>query len=366
MVLLRNARITDYENKVVDIQCDTHIQSIHQVADGLDKFNGHMRPVHIGQEDGQVVINCNGNVVLPAMCHPHVHLDKCFLLDHCDANLKTGDFQEALYVTSEAKQYFTHEDLVARGERLLQSSVRLGVTSARCHVEVDLTVELMCLEAAIELKTRFSSICDVQIAVFAQDPIFSGADKGHAMRQLFAEAAKRDEVDAIGSAPYVECSDENAMHNVRFITDLAVEHGLFLDFHMDYDLDSSTPALIFDVLDYIESVWSSRRPITFGHVTKLTVLKDEQIRDLQTKITKVKAPIHFIGLPTSDMHMMGRQDRQRPRGTLQCIDMIQDWDLNSAVSINNCGNSFTPMVSKARDTSPCETHMACADWLISN
>lgn len=38
----------------------------------------------------------------PSLCHPHIHLDKCFLLSHpkyADLGIKEGDFAEALSLT---------------------------------------------------------------------------------------------------------------------------------------------------------------------------------------------------------------------------------------------------------------------------
>ena len=41
--------------------------------------------------------------VIPSLCHPHIHLDKCFLLSHpkyADLEIETGGFAEALKLTS--------------------------------------------------------------------------------------------------------------------------------------------------------------------------------------------------------------------------------------------------------------------------
>lgn len=61
-------------------------------------------------------------------------------------------------------------------------------------------------------------------------------------------------------------------------------------------------------------------------------------------------PVSFIGLPTSDLFMMGKPDEkegggQRVRGTLQIPQMIKRYGLNGAISINNVGNAFTPQGS---------------------
>lgn len=42
-------------------------------------------------------------LLIPSLCHPHIHLDKCFLLSHPkfdDLTVEHGDFAEALTLTS--------------------------------------------------------------------------------------------------------------------------------------------------------------------------------------------------------------------------------------------------------------------------
>lgn len=44
-----------------------------------------------------------GLFLAPSLCHPHIHLDKCFLLSHpkyADLKIKNGDFAEAMRLTS--------------------------------------------------------------------------------------------------------------------------------------------------------------------------------------------------------------------------------------------------------------------------
>ena len=59
-------------------------------------------------------------------------------------------------------------------------------------------------------------------------------------------------------------------------------------------------------------------------------------------------PISLIGLPTSDLYMMGRPEndtmaQERPRGTLQIPSLLESIpSLRGAIAINNVGNAFTP------------------------
>ena len=45
----------------------------------------------------------NGRLLAPSLCHPHIHIDKCFLFSHpkyADLEMTKGDFAEAMTLTS--------------------------------------------------------------------------------------------------------------------------------------------------------------------------------------------------------------------------------------------------------------------------
>lgn len=296
-LLLKNARITGRQG-LYDIDCGTYIQSIEKskVTVVSDLVTEYERPVKVNENETSV--DCNGNVVLPSLCHSHLHLDKCFL---DMSSLQDGSFQEALSSTTEAKKKFHPADLLARGSRLIEQSIAHGVTAMRAHVEVDTVVKHICLEAALRLKERYQDRCDIQVAVFAQDPIFPDNDPtGGLMKGLLSVAADYPGIDAIGSAPYVD-NEDTAFENAKFIVGLAAKQDVFLDFHLDYDLNLEREPMIFRLLEYLRRTWKSTKTITLGHVTKLTLLRQEELNTVRELIGAISAPVHLIGLPTSDV-----------------------------------------------------------------
>jgi cytosine/adenosine deaminase-related metal-dependent hydrolase len=227
----------------------------------------------------------------------------------------------------------------------------------RAFVEVDLDVGMKCLDAGLELKERFRERCYVQICVFAQNAVVSYEDGGKEMKGLLEEAAGRDGVEVLGSTPYVETGGEREAQvgNIRFTVETAKRFGLHLDFHIDYNLDERNPAMVFEALELLHSMnWPSHegspdfRTIVFGHCTRLTLFDNSEWKRLRDKIGNL--PVSFVGLPTSDLFMMGRPNPDsgggvRPRGTLQIPQMIKKYGLNGAIGINNVGNAFTPQGS---------------------
>lgn len=307
----------------------------------------------------QGALQAHGNILAPSLCHAHVHLDKCFLLQdpkYSDLPIVKGDFSEAMELTGEAKKRFEHDDLICRGVRLIEESVEAGVTAIRAFVEVDEVVKMKCVAAATELKERFSNVCEIQICVFAQLALFTGDDGGARRRELMEEAMKRPGVEVLGSTPYVESSETKMKQNVEWVTRKAIEARIHLDLHLDYNLDdlhSGTPPMVWHVVEELQRQdWATKnhgRTICLGHCSRLTQFTTGEWMELKQKMGGL--PISFIGLPTSDLFMMGRPESEkdvqgvRPRGTLQIPQMIQEHGFDGAISINNIGNAFTPQGS---------------------
>jgi hypothetical protein len=135
------------------------------------------------------VMEAEGRLIAPSLCHAHIHLDKCFLLQDprfSDLQIVKGDFKEAMELTSRAKSRFTPTDLLRRGRQLIEDSIKAGVTSMRAFVEVDAEVGFKCLDAGIELQKEYkeSGRMNVQLCAFAQVPLFSGPDSGSAAKNL--------------------------------------------------------------------------------------------------------------------------------------------------------------------------------------
>jgi cytosine/adenosine deaminase-related metal-dependent hydrolase len=142
-----------------------HVAEVKPIAN-KDSNSIDTPPVHYPYSTN---VDCRNGLVLPSLCHPHVHLDKPYLLGtKMHPAIVKGDFNEALKLVTSAKKEYTYNDLVERGRRLILESVEAGVTCMRAHVEVDPTVGRMCLEAGLALKKEFGDegkgLCDIQLA----------------------------------------------------------------------------------------------------------------------------------------------------------------------------------------------------------
>lgn len=333
------------------------------------------------------------SLLLPALCHPHLHLDKAYLLTSDNPRYshlvpRTGTFSEALTTTMQAKSLYTDEDLYLRGAQLLSIIYSQGATTARTFVEVDAMTGTRTLKAAIKLKRDFAHLIRLQIVAFAQEPLFSKED-GKANRRILEEALASEaavDVEVLGTTPYVEASREASSENIKWAIQTAINHKLHLDLHLDYNLNAdihhpTARPLTFDVVSNIQTAgWNARnkgKTVVLGHCTQLSLLPEDVVRNLADQITKEALPIHFVGLPTSDLFMMGRGEHPAPRGTLPVLEFIRaPNNLNACLGANNVGNAFTPFgtadplhlaswgvgIHQAGTEAEAETLFGCVSW----
>jgi hypothetical protein len=323
-------------------------------------------------------------------------------------------FSEALSLTADLQAAPSYlKSLYERGSRLIKESLLCGVTAIRAHVEVDETVGLEAIRIAERLKVEWEDQVYIQIAgksshllleyllmfraAFAQKPMFTESGKMTEVLKLMQEVLGFKSVEVVGSAPYVEPSRELQERNVDEILNLASACSKQVDFHIDYDLkpvSSSVPEpLLFYLLKKVEKTQSEDsqeaesppKRITLGHATRFSQFTDaEWMSFLRDHVVKSGAGLHLIGLPQSDVYMMGKAEGDmsnigklndrlgerkgagaRVRGTLDIprisslvkafkksegdnSDKIGDghdgfeWVIGLAMAVNNVGNPFTP------------------------
>ena len=164
---------------------------------------------------------------------------------------------------------------------------------------------------------------------------------------MLREAATRAGVQAVGSAPYVEQTTEQAKRNIGLILQMAYEHQLHADFHLDYNLDPSTEPLIWYLLEQLRQrkksgKWHDGTHICVGHATRLSLFSHEEWCRFHGIIEGDRLPITLVGLPPSDMYMMGRGLPGQPRATLNVPRLAKKHGLRVGMAVNNVENAFTP------------------------
>lgn len=144
----------------------------------------------------------------------------------------------------------------------------------------------------------------------------------------------------------MEPSVSQAKLNIDYILDLAFRNSKHADFHLDYNVEPHSDPLIFYLIDALKERirterWTLGKWVTVGHATRLTLFTDEQWVTLKGLLRDL--PIVLVGLPQSDLYMMGQaEDSPRRRYTLDPTALWNRYEMEVAMSVNNVDNAFTP------------------------
>ena len=297
-------------------------------------------PVDIGLAQGRIAtigtrlasdaptLDAQGGLAFPGFADSHLHLDKACILER--AVNRTGDLKGALAAVTAAKRDFTTEDVYARGARVLEQAIGQGTTLIRTQVEIDPVIGLAGFEAVRQLKRDYSWALDLQICVFPQEGLLNYPGTEELLRAALAEGA-----DLLGGCPYTDTDPEG---QIALLFEMARAFGVDLDFHLDFDLDTSWRHL--DEVARQTIAFGMQGRVAIGHVTKLSMLPPAALA--QSVALLQDAGIALTVLPATDLFITGRgHDHAVPRGVAPA-HRFHAAGVCCTVATNNVLNPFTP------------------------
>lgn len=268
-----------------------------------------------------------GRVVLPGFVESHIHLDKSCLLDRCG---QTPTLGEAIAAVAAAKGDFTVEDVYARGQGTLRKAILQGTTRMRTHVEVDPRVGLRSFEAVRRLKLDYAWAVELQICVFPQEGLLNDPGTEELLLEAVANGA-----DLIGGCPYTD-TDPNGQ--IERIFNIAEQHAIDVDFHLDFHLDPTRMDLAEICRQTAQRGLDGH--VAVGHVSSLSAMNEHEVEKAAQMMAA--AGVALTVLPSTDLFLMGRgQACLVPRGVAPA-HLIAARGVTCSISTNNVLNPFTP------------------------
>jgi cytosine deaminase len=311
-LILRNARLATGPDEPIDI--------------GITRGRIAALGRHLTAEGQEEDLACR--LLVPGLVETHIHLDKSCILDRCQS--EQGTLPEAISEVASAKRAFTAADIMSRARRTLEKAIMQGTMRMRTHVEVDPRIGLIGFEGISRLKKEYAWAIDIEICVFPQEGLLN--DPG--AEELLIEACEAG-ADLIGGCPY---TDSDPHGQIARIFALARRFDLDIDFHLDFDLDSS-----WMDLDEVCRQTSAHRyggRVAIGHVTKLSALPPGRLAQASKRLAD--AGVAVTALPATDLFLLGREhDHSHPRGVAPVHHLMQHGVVCS-LATNNVLNPFTP------------------------
>lgn len=318
-MIIRNVHVENAETT-----CDV------RVADGkFAEFGASIAPCA-----GEETIDGRGGLLLPPFIDPHVHLDAAFTAGEPEWN-ETGTLFDGIRIWSERKKSLDRKDVMGRARRALETMARHGIQHVRSHVDVT-DPDLTALHALLELKADVVSFVDLQIVAFPQEGILSFPDGKALMQRAVEEGA-----DVVGGIPHYEFNRDYGVESLRFLVDLAVEHGRKVDVHCDEIDDPQSRNLEVLATLALESGLGPR--VTASHTTAMGSYNDAYAYKLFRLLGM--SHINIVSNPLVNMHLGGRFDTYPKRRGLTRVKELDEAGINVAFGEDDLRDPWSPLGS---------------------
>ena len=274
------------------------------------------------------ILDVGGRLVVPGFVESHIHLDKACILDRCKSDHET--LMHAIRDVAEAKKSFTVEDIRARAIATIEKCIVQGTTRMRTHLEVDPVIGTKSIDAVLPLVREYAWAIDLEICVFPQDGLLNNPGTDELMLQSLKDGAA-----VVGGCPY---TDSDPRGQIARIFDIAREHDVDIDFHLDFD--TNPDGMMVDEVCGLTERYGYGGRVAIGHVSKLSALDDDGLSSVAARLAS--AGVAVTVLPSTDLFLMGAgMDHNIVRGVAPVHRLIEH-GVNCALSTNNVLNPFTP------------------------
>ncbi|WP_060654988.1 amidohydrolase family protein [Rhodococcus pyridinivorans] len=290
-------------------------------------------------------VDLGGHLLLPGMVDIHIHLDKAYQLVQLE-ELSSGRDQgidAALALSALLRNTLTLDTIADNARRVLDTLISGGTVAARVHVEIGPNSDPATVRMHRDLADEYPDLL-LQLTAFAQ---YGTTTDPNALQQL--EQALDDGCSVVAGCPY---ADADPIRHLDQMIALAKDRNLPLDLHLDLS-DDPHALLLDEVVMRVEKA-ELQGQVLVGHVTTLTALSPERVRELAT--AAAGAGIAVAAIPSTDLYLSGRTTDTAPTRGVTRIAELLDAHVPVCLASNNYENAFTPV------TMPSLTHAA---WLAS-
>ena len=263
-------------------------------------------------------------------CH-HAHFDKAYLMNHERFLSCQSSLQEKWFLYRDLKENYTHEDLTNRMSKCVDNLLDQGTTYIKTFVDADSIVGQKCIDAAVELKKKYSGKVKIDLAI---QPL-EGLENVES-RKNFVEACKK--ADVIGGLPDRDSSPQT---HIDILFDLAKSLNKEIDIHVGQNNrpDEKETEL---VLDKIEE-HNLKQKVNLVHCISLASQQESYIRKQSRRM--IKNNVSVIICPSAAISM--KQDRRYHspiHNSIAPVEILLEEGVDVKLGIDNIEDLFMPLV----------------------
>jgi cytosine/creatinine deaminase len=266
----------------------------------------------------------------PVSCH--AHFDKAYVITPETLQMCNDHMEVKWDLWKKVKEGYTHENLVKRISLSAENFINQGCTVTRTNIDVDNTVGMKCLEAALEVKKKYADKIDIQIC----SQVLEGAMTPESQAMIEKAAPL---VDVLGALPSRDRPHQE--EHLAFIFDVAKRHNKTVDVHIDQNNDPDerdTELLAKAVIKH-----GMQGKVNAVHCCSLAAQPDEYIAEV-AKLIK-EADMNVIVCPRAMI------DNQQPRhktgpihNSIAPVPQLLEAGVNVCLGVDNVHDYFCPFI----------------------
>lgn len=268
-----------------------------------------------------------GRMVWPCPIDVHTHLDKGHIWPR--APNPDGTFMGALLtVQADRRAHWTTADLRSRFEFGLRCAFAHGTCAIRTHLDSIPPQDGITWPLFAELRAAWAGRIELQGVSLAMPEHYRG-EEGRALAQRVAEHG-----GILGLVPQMTPELDADLEG---FLDLAAEHGLDVDLHVDETLDPNAECL----RHLAEAALRLRFPgrLVAGHCCSLVLQEEDAVR--RTLNLVAEAGIGIVSLPLCNLYLQDRVPGRTPRGRgVTLAHEIKARGIPVAFASDNCRDPF--------------------------
>jgi len=287
----------------------------------------------------------------------HAHFDKAYLISPANLELGFADMEKKWELYRHLKENYTHEDLVERISRGLQTVVDQGSQYCRTMVDADSIIGLKPIHAAVEVRERFKNKIRFEIGV---QPLEGLLDE--ASRKQYLEACKM--ADYCGGLPSKDRGQEE--RHLDIVMQTAKELNKMVEVHVDQEFNPLQNETELLCLKTIEHGMQGR---VYGIHSISVSAKEEEEQDRIVALCK-KADVGIVICPSAAMSMKMLPMQAPLANSIGPFVKLKNAGVRTYLGIDNIADLFMPVVDgdmwfEARLLMECCRHYdleEVADW----
>ncbi len=276
--------------------------------------------------------------LLPAFVDLHVHIDKTYVINEVGA--AEGDLFKAIAMMAQLRDEWTPSDLRHRMQRAISQAYDCGTRAMRTHLDwvtADTPRALAVFEQMRDAwrgRVALQCVSLTPLDVFA-DPL-AGARIAIELAQV-QERCRRSEGEAALLGAFVY-RNEHLHTKLARVFELAAQHHLDLDFHVDEGLDIDAQGLRAIAELTIKHRYEGR--VTCGHACSLSV---QTQADAQSTLQLCAlAQIHLVALPSTNLYLQGDWDKTPVERGITRLKEALALDVSTSIATDNVADGFYP------------------------